>query len=234
MEGDVGHRHLVPARLGASHSAAAAHGWGHAIEESLALLVPGAMLLLMGLYFRGTEGQLGPSRWPVWEVLVALGVIALVGGSLSILAEDDGTEGPGGRPYPEIIRAEPRRTRRFFFVTASPTEAIDPPYLDLPYPEEEEEPPIPSDPTGLLAFTPASSDAEDLPRRERRASPRTDPDGREDLVGGLAAAPSRVRPGRSADQAVRIDAMMAEIDDLEDLLESSRRRLSETRRRTGE
>jgi len=77
-----------------------------AIEESLGLFLVGGVCCVLGVYYVTTGARFGESRLPVWELFVALGIVGLVGGFLSLAADDDiapPTVRPLGRPLPHVV-----------------------------------------------------------------------------------------------------------------------------------
>ncbi|MCI4318375.1 MAG: hypothetical protein L3J96_07535 [Thermoplasmata archaeon] len=81
-----------------------------AIEESLGLFIVGGVCCFLGVYYISSGARFGSSRLPIWELFVALGIVGLVGGFLSMAAEEDadGTRPRAlGRPTPHVVLDEP-------------------------------------------------------------------------------------------------------------------------------
>jgi hypothetical protein len=81
-----------------------------AIEESLGLFLIGGVCCFLAAYYFSSGAKFGQSRLPIWELFVALGVIGLVGGFLSLAAEDEVPSVPrraAGRPIPQVVLAVP-------------------------------------------------------------------------------------------------------------------------------
>jgi hypothetical protein len=86
----------------------------HPVAESLSLIfVAGACLFLAADFALG-HVQVGPNRFPLWELFAGLGLIAGVGSIFSVLAPEEEpamTRGktPSGRPMPQVRRGPAKR-----------------------------------------------------------------------------------------------------------------------------
>lgn len=85
---------LPASRRPVAGTVAGSASWGQALEESLVLIFPGAILVVLGLYFDLAGDHWGPARFPIWELLLVLGAIALAGGFASVFAEPEPSAGP--------------------------------------------------------------------------------------------------------------------------------------------
>jgi hypothetical protein len=94
----------------ATVSALRASAFRTAIEESLGLFIVGGVCCFLGVYYISSGAKFGSSRLPIWELFVALGIVGLVGGFLSMAAEEDADGTPPralGRPTPHVVLDEP-------------------------------------------------------------------------------------------------------------------------------